>query len=165
MNIKSLGLTLAAAVVAVLPVAASAAAPTQQLQVSANVIKSCDFNPIPAIALGSYDWHTGISTTVGGELSVTCNAGVVYSFTSDRGLNAVGSQNNLSSGTATLAYSLLVKDSSASPFDPAANTGSSAETEIASGKNDQYSLVLNVPSAQMVPAGAYTDTVTFSLNY
>jgi spore coat protein U-like protein len=30
---------------------------------------------------------------------------------------------------------------------------------------DQYALVLNVPAAQMVPAGAYSDTVNFNLNY
>jgi spore coat protein U-like protein len=160
---KHLGLAIAA-LVAVLPVAASAA-PTQQLQISANVIKSCDFNPIPAIALGTYDWHKGINTTVGGELNVTCNQGVVYSFSSDRGLNAVGSQNNLSSGTASLAYSLLVNDGSANPFDPAANSGATAQTETASGKADSFALAINVPASQMVPAGAYSDTVTFSLNY
>ena len=163
MNIKHLGFALAA-VVAVLPMAASAA-PTQQLQISATVVKSCDFAPIPAIALGTYDWHAGISTTVGGELSVECNSGVVYSFTSDRGANAVGAQNFLSSGTSTLAYSLLVKDGGTSPFDPAANGQSNPSTEIATGHMDQYALVLNVPAAQMVPAGAYSDTVNFSLNY
>lgn len=58
-----------------------------------------------------------------------------------------------------------MKDAGAAPFDPAANDGASAETEIATGNVDPYALVLNVPAAQMVPAGTYTDTVTFSLNY
>ncbi len=164
MNVKQIGLTLAAATMAVLPVAASAA-PTQQLQINATVLKSCDFNPIPAIALGSYDWHTGISTTVSNELSVICNQGVVYSFSSDRGLNASGSQNNLAGPSAMLAYSLLVKDGGANPFDPATNTGSAVASETASGQTDSYALVLAVPSGQMVPAGAYSDTVNFTLTY
>lgn len=163
MNVKHLGIALAASLLAA-PAAASAA-PTQQLQISATVVKSCDFNPIPSIALGSYDWHSGISTTVSSELSVECNAGVVYSFSADRGLNAVGTQNNLSNGTTDLAYTLLVNDGTASPFDPATNTGSSPTSETATGTTDHYALVLSVPAAQMVPAGAYTDTVTFSLAY
>jgi spore coat protein U-like protein len=162
-NVKHLGIALAASIL-VLPAAASAA-PTQQLQINATVVKSCDFNPIPAIALGSYDWHTGISTTVSNELSVECNSGVVYSFSADRGVNSVGTQNNLANGSTMLAYSLLVNDGTASPFDPATNTGSGVTAETATGHIDQYALVLNVPAAQMVPAGAYSDTVTFSLAY
>ncbi len=136
-----------------------------QTEVSSDDAKTCSFAPISAIALGPYDWQKGISTTVGAELSVQCNLGVVYSFASDRGLNSVAAQNFLASGSSRLAYTLLVKDAGAAPFDPAANDGASAETEIATGNVDPYALVLNVPAAQMVPAGTYTDTVTFSLNY
>jgi spore coat protein U-like protein len=88
----------------------------------------------------------------------------VYSFSSDRGLNNVASQNFLSSGTATLAYSLMVNDGR-SPFDPATNGQANAQTEIATGRTDSYALAINVPASQMVPAGAYSDTVTFNLNY
>jgi spore coat protein U-like protein len=95
-------------------------------------------------------------------LAVTCNLGVVYSITSDRGLAAGGAQNYLTFGSQKLAYSLLVGGASGT-FDPAAS--GQPQTEIASGKLDAFSLVVNVPAAQMVPVGPYTDTVTFSLNY
>ncbi len=163
MNAKQNGLVLAVAI-ATLP-GAALAGPAQQLQIGANVAKSCDFKPIPPAALGSYNWHVGIDTTVAGGLSVQCNAGVVYWFTSDRGVNSVGSQNFLASGDWKLAYSLLVQDGGARPFDPAGNGGAAPVTEIATGNVDRYALVLSVPASQMVPAGAYVDTVSFSLNY
>jgi spore coat protein U-like protein len=128
-------------------------------------VKSCDFNPIPAASLGTYNWHAGLDTTVEGGLSVECNAGVVYSFSSDHGINADGTQNYLASGAYKLGYSLLVDDGNGHPYDPATNVGPGAIDEVASGRVDRYALVLDVPTSQMVPAGAYADTVSFSLNY
>jgi len=152
------------AALAALP-AGAAAAPAQQLHVAATVVKSCDFDPIPAASLGTYNWHAGIDTTVTGGLTVRCNAGVLYSISSNRGLNGDGSQNFLASGSSLLGYTLLIQDGNGNRYDPATNVGSGAVNEVASGSTDSYGLVLSVPTAQMVPAGAYADTVSFSLNY
>jgi spore coat protein U-like protein len=165
MNVRSLGLAIVLAASALVPVATRAAAPSEQLQISANVAKSCDFDPIPSIALGNYDWHAGIFSTIGGELTVKCNVGVVYWFTADRGLNPVSSWNGLSSGTSTLLYTLLVQEPDMQEINPAANSGPGAQLQLASGKKDTYGITIVVPAAQMVPAGQYADTVTFSLNY
>ena len=153
-----------AAALAALP-ARAAAAPGQQLQLGATVVKSCDFNPIAAASLGTYNWHAGIDTTVTGGLTVRCNAGVIYSISSNRGLNGDGSQNFLAYGSSLLGYSLLIQDGNGNRYDPATNVGPGAVGEVASGSTDSYGLVLSVPTAQMVPAGAYVDTVSFSLNY
>jgi spore coat protein U-like protein len=157
------------ALVASLPLVESVAAPAtaappRQLQLSANVSESCTFEPIPAIALGAYDWRKGIDTTVGNELSVICNQGTFYSFTSDHGRNAKNGRDYMSSGFASLAYSLLVTDGSGS-FDPTVDQLGREQVEVASGKTDGYGISIDVAANQTVPAGAYDDTVTFSLNY
>ena len=156
------------ALIASLPIAASAdpagRAPQRHLQISTNVSESCTFNPIPAIALGTYDWRAGIDTTVGNELSVICNPGTFYSFTSDRGLNSRNGRNYMSSGRALLVYSLLVADGSGT-FDPTTDQLGRDQVEVASGKTDGYGLAIDVAANQTVPAGVYDDTVTFSLNY
>jgi spore coat protein U-like protein len=157
------------ALIATFPSMASAAPVhppgSRQLQIFTNVAESCTFNPIPAIALGNYDWRQGIETTVGGELSVMCNRSTFYSFTADRGLNSQNGNNNMSSGSKLLAYSLLVDNGSGAAFDPANNLLGREQTEVASGRTDSYAVTIDVPARQMVPAGAYDDTVTFSLNY
>jgi spore coat protein U-like protein len=163
-NVKHIARAVAG-IIAVSGSTASAAAPPQQITISADVPKSCNFDPIPAIAVGAYDWRTGISASVGGELSVTCTQGAVFSFTADRGTNSIGSQNYLASGSAKLAYSLLVAASNATTFDPAAAATTNAATMIASGRNDRFAIQITIPPAQLVPPGAYTDTVTFSLDY
>ena len=146
------------------PMAAFAAAPgPQQLQITASVVKSCTFAPIPAINLGTYDWQAGITTTVSNELNVQCNKGVAYWFYSDRGLNSVGSQNNLASNGNLLGYTLNVIDGNGQ-FDPAQNFNGQS-TETATGSVDSYALALAVPAKQMVPTGSYADTVTFNLAY
>jgi spore coat protein U-like protein len=160
MNARHLALSSAFAVVAL--AAPATADPTLNTQFSSNAEKACDFAPAPAVTLGAYDWHAGISTTVPSELAVKCNVGVVYSITSDRGLGGSSTQNYLAFGSTRLAYTLLVQPAGAPPFDPAA---SGSATQVASGNLDQFAIVLNVPAAQLVPVGAYTDVVTFTLDY
>jgi spore coat protein U-like protein len=158
--VKSLAIGLA---IVASPLAAFAAPGPEQVQISATVVKSCTFAPIPSINLGNYDWQAGITSTVSNELSVECNKGVAYWFYSDRGLNSQGSQNNMASNGSLLAYSLNVIDGNG-PFDPAQNFNGQ-ETETASGSVDNYALALNVPAKQTVPTGTYADTVTFNLSY
>jgi spore coat protein U-like protein len=159
MNARHLALSSAVAAALAAPAAAD---PTLNTQFSSNAEKACDFAPAPAVTLGAYDWHAGITTTVPSELAVKCNVGVVYSITSNRGLGGSSTQNYLAFGSTMLAYTLLVQPAGARSFDPAA---SDVPTQVASGNLDQFALVLNVPAAQMVPVGAYTDVVTFTLDY
>ncbi len=169
MNVKSIALGLALTASA-LPLAAPAAsfagnAQTQKLNITVTVSDSCAFSPIPAIS-NSYDWQAGIpATTYANELAVQCNKSTPYYFTSDRGENAVGSQNNLKDTNGdVLGYSLLVNDGSSTPWDPAVNTGGT-NFETASGNVDSYSLVFAAPKGQQVPVGSYADVVTFTLTY
>jgi spore coat protein U-like protein len=168
MNLKHIALGLALAASA-LPMAASAATfgantQNQKLNINVAVTDSCAFSPIPAIS-NSYDWQVGIpATTYANELAVQCNAKTPYFFTSNRGQNAAGSQNNLKDANSdVLGYSILVNDGT-SLFDAAANAGGT-NFETATGHVDSYSLVFAAPKGQQVPVGSYADVVTFTLTY
>jgi spore coat protein U-like protein len=169
MKIKHIALGLAFAMSA-LPMAASAAtfgvgSANQKLNITVAVTDSCSFIAIPSIT-NSYDWQSGIvATTYPNELNVQCNKSTPYFFTADRGESFVGAQNKLKDTAGDLLnYSLLVSDASATPWDPANNTGGS-NSEIATGAADAYALVFAAPAGQQVPVGSYADVVTFTLTY
>jgi spore coat protein U-like protein len=156
----------AAAVLAItlvsVPNSAFASTTTTSMAVSATVVNSCNVSANP-LAFGQY---SGAALNVSTTISVTCNTGDTYSV----GLNAGGGTGatvtnrlmTLSSGSSTLAYSLL------SGSFTGTNWGNSSGSWVSGTGNGsaQTLTVYGVVAAGLYPtAGSYGDSVTVTLTY
>jgi spore coat protein U-like protein len=144
------------------PNSAFASTTTTSMAVSATVVNSCNVSANP-LAFGQY---SGAALNVSTTISVTCNTGDTYSV----GLNAGGGTGatvtnrlmTLSSGSSTLAYSLL------SGSFTGTNWGNSSGSWVSGTGNGsaQTLTVYGVVAAGLYPtAGSYGDSVTVTLTY
>jgi spore coat protein U-like protein len=152
---------LAFALVSV-PKSAFASTTTTTMAVSATVVNSCTVSANP-LAFGQY---SGTALNVSSTIVVTCNTGDGYSV----GLNAGGGTGatitnrlmTLSSGSATMAYSLLNGSYTGTNW---GNASGSWVTGTGSGAA-QTLTVYGVVAAGLYPtAGSYGDSVTVTLTY
>ena len=157
---------VAAAVLAIallsVPNAAFAATTTATMNVSATVVNNCTVSANPL----SFGQYSGTALNVSTTISVTCNTGDSYSV----GLNAGGGSGatvsnrlmTLSSGSATLAYSLLSGSYSGTNW---GNASGSWVTGTGNG-SAQTLTVYGVVAGGLYPtAGSYADSVTVTLTY
>jgi len=161
----------------------ASAAATDNLTVSATVPQTCTISTTP-VAFGSYD-PTGAQSTAdlpgAGTLLVTCTNGAgdtgigatAITLTLDDGGN-FSTTRRMAAGTNYLGYEL---------YQPTATTAGAAcgaltqrwgttggeifTPAIASwdGTQKTFNVCGNVPQAQNVPPGSYSDTVTATVNF
>jgi spore coat protein U-like protein len=160
----------AAATFAVLPTAAPAGSATGTMNVSATVIKNCAFttgtlafgNYDPVVANASTPLKVTDSTTA---LTLSCTKGVTATISMNNGLNnasCTGNPTCMSDGAGDyLNYSVYTNNTFASVWN-AVNTVSYTSTGIGAP-----ALKVNgeIPAAESVPAGSYTDTLTATANF
>ena len=135
---------------------------TAQMEITATVAGACTVQATP-IDFGVY---SGTQVDTAGQVTVTCNNGVVYNVALDAGINSDGANRMLSNGTgAVLPYRLTYAGadwgdagvSNTYPGDPVAGTGI--------GIPETFSVEARLFGNIDVPPGVYSDTVTVTVAF
>lgn len=156
---------LAAAAIVLLARPARAGTNTNTLSVSANVLGVCTIDPA-ALAFGSYDSTANVDVST--NITVHCTLGASYWIGLGLGNNASGSTRRMvNGGTDFLAYELY-RDSGHTqiwdnadpaptpPHSTAGTPGFTAYTTPVYGR---------IPAGQILPIGAYADSVVMTVNF
>src|SRR5262249_10069002 len=134
------------------------------MAVSATVIASCEVTANP-LAFGNYDPVSASPLDAATTLSVMCTNGTTYDVAMGvgSGTGATTNTRKMSASSNLLSYSIY-RDSNRSNL-----WGSTAGSNVVSGTGTGAAQSINVygriPANQTAPAGAYTDTVTVTVNY
>ncbi|MBW2466548.1 MAG: spore coat protein U domain-containing protein [Deltaproteobacteria bacterium] len=145
-------------ILAVTMTAASAMAftETSTIVVSANVSATCRITSVNDVNFGTYDPTDDSADDIDGvgQANFRCTKGVNY----DAYFARTG---NMSDGSNSLAYQLYPDNTYTTELADAASAPV-ASTTNAVQTIDIYGLI---PKAQDVPAGAYSENVTFTIDY
>lgn len=167
-SIKKLGgPTLAVAVgtcVSLAPSAGHAATATATVLVSASVGQICVVAATP-LAFGVYDPTTVIPKDGQSTISVTCTMGVTYTIglSAGTGSGATTSVRKMTYGSNTLNYSLYQSATYSSLWGNAIGTDTVAGT--GTGLVVNHTVYGRIPAQQLIPLGAYADTVSVVVTY
>jgi len=135
---------------------AYAATSTSALNVSATVISSCSVKSVTNIAFGNYDpTVTATPTDAAGDFTFKCTKNTPYD------LYVTGTR-TMTNGTDTLNYELYT-DTARTALWPSATPGVTG-TSTSNG-NDLRNVYGRITAAQNVGAGAYTGSVTVTVQY
>lgn len=152
------------AVAAMLPAGAAAAQASFNLGVSAFIANGCTISAT-SVDFGAYAGTTSQPTVDGlGQITVRCQAGNGYDVRLSNGQNAAGSQRRMApaSGAARLNYELY-KDAGRSLR--WGNSNAERLSGTGNGSAQMLSVFARLPGAQVVPFGAYADTITATIQY
>jgi len=135
---------------------AYAATATNALSVSATVISNCSIKSVTNIGFGNYD-STNITTPTdaAGDFSFRCTKGSTYD------LYVTGTR-TMTDGTDILNYELYT-DTARTTLWPSATPGVTG-TSTSNG-NDKRNVYGRITAGQNVGAGAYSGTVTVTVQY
>ena len=149
-----------------------AATATASMGVSATIASSCTIFLVADIAFGAYAPTAANATTpldADGSLRSVCSAGTSAYITIGQGLNsAVGSSDDapvrqLASGaTNRLGYQIYTDGARTSVW---ANTAGKGSSVTGTGAQQFLTVSARIPAGQVVPAGAYADTVAITITY
>lgn len=156
---------LALAVLSCLPLSAFSATATTTMPVTATVLNVCTVAALP-LAFGNYDPTSATATDGSSTISVLCTLSQAYTLRLSQGVTgtAVTARKLIrTSGTELLGYSLY-RDSSRT-----LNWGVTDATDTVdatgTGLTQTHTVYGRIPAGAAVAAGAYTDTVTVTVNY
>ncbi|HUJ29289.1 MAG TPA: spore coat U domain-containing protein [Myxococcales bacterium] len=166
---KSMKILFALAAAAAIAIAgdstARAATATSTVAVSATVVKNCTMTN-GAITFGNYD---PVVTNAAANLdvastgfSVSCTKGVGYAISLDLGSNATGTTRRMKDAAGDFLNYEIYNDSGRTTVWNATNTVAGTAASKAALALTAYG---RVPSAQDVPTGSYTDTVTATVTF
>lgn len=161
------GLTLAVAtavIASLTPFASQAATSTATVLVSASVGQICVVAATP-LAFGVYDPTTVTPKNGQSTISVTCTMGVNYTIglSAGAGSGATTSVRKMTYGSNLLNYGLYQSASYASIWGNAIGTDTVAGT--GTGLVVNHTVYGRIPAQQLIPLGAYTDTVSVVVTY
>jgi spore coat protein U-like protein len=146
---------------------AYAAQDTGTIAVSATIAASCTITTNP-LDFGSLTSTNASNTDVSTTVDVDCTADSPFNIGIDAGANASGAQRRMASGANTLNYSVYVDGFGLTEFGPistylSANNYSSPAT----GNNGTNTVTIygRIPTQSTPPSGAYSDTLTVTVNY
>lgn len=166
---KLLALTLAAAAL-VLPAKAFAGSENTTMTVSAGVIANCTISTA-TVALGNYDpvvANASTAKTGTGSVTVTCTQDAVPIISLSTGANAAnatGTTRAMKNGTANyLSYELYQESGMTTVW---GDTGDARLTLAAAPSTAPRTSTVygRIPAGQDKPVGAYTDTVTATVDF
>ena len=147
------------------PSMASTATTTSNLGITASVPNNCTISASP-LNFGTYNPTSLLTGT--GTVTTTCTSGASATITLGQGSNPDGGSSDaypfrqLAVGTNKLTYYLYQDAGRVTVWGNTAGTGLS----INGTGNAQGSTVYGqIPAAQNVPAGSYSDTVTATVTY
>jgi spore coat protein U-like protein len=140
--------------------AAQVAAP---FAVSATVVRGCiiattnlAFGSYPAVAAGP----TVLATAT---IQVTCELGDTYTIGLNDGVNRAGGQRRMARSSAPVSYLNYNVFQDAARTVAWGDNGTSRVSAVGTGGAQSYTVFGQLPGAQVVPAGAYVDTVTVTV--
>ena len=168
-------------VVAVLTLAsgsAFSAAANANLAVSASVSQNCTISTTTDLAFGAYDpvgANASTALNVTGNVSVACTKGATgLTIGMDNGLHVSGTQRQMANGAERLLYDLY-QPTGGSPTPAGTCPGGTGTlwtsaapltlTSPSSKAARAYNVCGTIPAGQDVAAGAYTDTVSATINF
>lgn len=161
---KKLGLLGLTASLALLAGIAQAATTQSSFQVTANITNNCAITATN-LAFGTYDTTNPNPLDAVSQVSVNCTNGQAYSVQMGLGINGGGTiyTRQMGNGAQRLNYSLF--------YDPARSLHwgmtNNADTviNVGNGVAQTYQVYGRIPAGQVVTAGAYSDTMTVTVEY
>lgn len=159
-------------VIGVFAIAASAtpsfAQDTGSLDVTAEVLSSCNITSTSTLAFGTVDQSTA-NIDNQGAVSLICTATTPWVLHTDSGINALSTQKRMkhASQADTLNYNIFTDNSRSVPFPVAAGTpGSGPASDTGNGQTQTVTVFGRIPSGQTLPRpGTYSDTLTVTVTY
>jgi spore coat protein U-like protein len=161
-RILSAGLVLAAIA---LPAGAWAAQTTTTFPVNATVLKACVVTANP-LNFGSYDPTAATNLDGSTTLNVLCTVGTAYTvgLNAGTGSGSTVTTRKMTNGANALNYALYQETGRTNNWGNTAGTDTPAAT-TAPIVPTVHTVYGRVTPGQNVPAGAYTDTITVTVNY
>ncbi|MGH9372965.1 MAG: Csu type fimbrial protein [Vicinamibacterales bacterium] len=149
------------------PQALSAASDSASLTVSATVVNNCTINT-GALVFGSYDpvvANASASLDGTGTVTIACTKGANTTVGLNTGSNALLTERRMADGSSNHLTYELYQDASRSAVWTNAGAGILTPTAAPSKAARTFNVYGRVPANQDVPAGAYTDTITATVNF
>lgn len=177
MHAKHLLRTLIATAAAVsafaVPTAAAAATATGTVNVTANVTAVCLVSATTNVAFGAYDTTVATNLLANGSISIACTKNTaITSIDLNNGVNASGTIRRMTNGTDFITYDLYkpsgVAPGAACAYTAAWTTGTTnGLVPVAAPSNAPrvFNVCGQTAQGQNVGTGAYSDTVTVTVNY
>ena len=166
-NLRARALTMvaSAAMLAAVPLAASAAT---EIQVGATILAACTASGTSLNFGGSIDpLATSGPKDASSTLNVVCTSTTPYTVSLNAGTNAGGTSNfgnrTMKSGGNALPYQLYL-DAARSQIWGDGNA-SSIHSGVGTGNAQTLTIYGRLPSLQNIVPGSYTDTVTLTISY
>ena len=134
--------------------------------VGATVLRRCDIRTTP-LAFGTYDplvQHAVQPLDRAGSITITCTKGTAATIGLDGGLRTSGTNRNLSSGSAMLAYDLFQDASRTQPW----GDGEADALDAGDAPSDAprtFVVFGRIFAGQDVPVGTYTDSVVVLVDF
>lgn len=147
------------------PAAAIAQQATTTFPVSATVLKACSVTA-SALNFGSYDPTAAAGLEGMTNLRVLCTVGTSYTIGLSPGTSAGATvtSRKMINGENSLNYELFQEAARTNNWGSTPGTNTPPATSAGTTPR-QHTVYGRIPAGQIVPAGAYTDTITVSVNY
>jgi spore coat protein U-like protein len=135
--------------------------------VSVTILAECNVSTSP-LTFGNYD---PVVTNAASNLdnttlvNVYCTKGTPVTVTLDNGTWASGTTRRLKSAAGNFLTYEMYKDAARGVIWNGTNTNTGTSTSKLTPINNGFTVYGRVPSAQDIPAGSYSDTVTVTVNY
>ena len=145
----------------------AAGSATASLQVSATVSANCTISTA-SVAFPAYDpivTHASANDDGTGTVTITCTRGTATTIGLGLGGNASGSQRRLKDATTDYINYALYLDAARTTVWGSASPNLLTPAAAPDKNPRSFTVYGRIPSAQDVPAGAYTDTVVATVNF
>ncbi len=162
---NKLSLLVAAGLAFAMPQTAIAGTTSATLAVTASVLESCTVAATPMLFGNVAPGSANIDTS--SQLTLICTPNADYDILLNSGGNASAGQRRLANtgASAFIPYDLFMDSNRMQPWGNTVGTNTKAGAADATG-NATYPVYGRIPSsAGAVTAGAYTDTVTVTVNF
>lgn len=146
--------------------ATSAATATDTFDVTATIVASCTISA-GNLAFGNYDPLSATNTDGTSTVTVTCSNGAAYNVLLDGGISgnvAARTMDDDATGTQTLNYQLYSNAGRTTVWGE--TIGTDTVTGTGSGSAQNLTVYGRIPNGQTTPPiGAYTDTITATVDF
>jgi spore coat protein U-like protein len=142
---------------------------SQNMTVSATITPACTLNAVGALNFGAALLTTnGPNIDIAKTLTVDCTANIPYNIGMNSGANNAGAVRRMSNGTAFLTYEVYTDATCTTPVG-AVTVGSSANNINSVGDTslatNSHPICARLPTQTTPGTGAFTDTVSVTINY
>ena len=165
---KKIVASLAATAAVFGSVGANAAPKTGNFDITANVISSC-YLETENIDFGSVQVTNPTETVANSSVTVVCSKGVGYNVTLSGGLSTDPTARQMALSTnpdERLNYSILVNDGNTEFNWGTADGQKLVQSDVQNvGGTAKFDIKAVIPGSQFVTPGAYSDTLTATINY